>query len=236
MSSLISGMRFPCKRSHKCLWGTKTLLLIALLLPRISAAENPITNPLLGLTAAQIASAYDKPQEYIITRNGKRIGVHHLSFRTEDDTVVVSVDSSITVRILRIPVYRLSYVSEEVWRDNTLISVVATTTENGDSNTVEFDITTGGPSAADTHYASNHWHPGVLTGDTVFNTLTGESSNITVTDLGVEEVSVSGSKLNATHYRYDDDIQANVWYDTDGLWMKMKFSGEDGSLIQYLRR
>jgi len=41
--------------------------------------------------------------------------------------------------------------------------------------------------------------------------------------------------ITAEHYQYDDDIKANVWYDNDGRWLKMKFVGEDGSVIQYLR-
>lgn len=212
------------------------LAALSLLLPALSNADDTISNPLLGLAAPQIAAAYGKKQEYSITRNGKRIGAHHLSFRQEGDTLFVNVDSSLTVRILRIPVYRLSYVSEEIWHNNTLISAVATTTENGDNNTVSFDASTGSADTVNTHYASNHWHPGVLTGDTVFNTLTGENSKITVTNLGAEQVELDGLTMQATHYQYEDDIHANVWYDTEGLWLRMKFAGDDGSTIEYLRR
>ncbi len=209
---------------------------LALFTVTTCAVNASISNPLLGLTASEIAAAYGEKQEYSITRNGKNIGTHYLSFRQEDDSLFVNVDSSITVRILKIPVYRLSYTSQEVWRENKLISAVATTTENGKSSTVKLGDSVGGIVAPDTHYASNHWHPGVLTGDAVFNTLTGESSSITVTDLGVEQVPVFGSNIQANHYQYEDDIHANVWYDTDGLWLKMKFAGEDGSIIQYLRQ
>ncbi|MFK7861943.1 MAG: DUF6134 family protein [Granulosicoccus sp.] len=222
--------------SITCFWqniiavlGISTLLLASLK----SYANPPIANPLLQLDAQEIAAAYGGKRVYKVTRNNKEIGTHALSFINDGDDLTVKVDSSITVRILRIPVYRLSYVATELWRDNVLVSTSATTTENGESTTVSWDNTNG---RNEVRFASNHWHPGVLTGSSVFNTLTGNTSSIKVSTVGVEQIEIGpGDVITATHYKYNDDIQANVWYDTDGLWLKMSFDGEDGSAIQYLR-
>lgn len=204
--------------------------------PVSALAEPTISNPLLNQSAQAIADAYGDQTKYRISRNGKTIGEHVLTFEQIGDELIVKVDSKITVRILKIPVYRLSYKAEERWVDGSLLTAAATTVENGESTTVSLDNSTAVDEKDHIAFASNHWHPGVLTGASVFNTLTGEESRITVTHLGTEELETASGTITAEHYQYDDDIQANVWYDTDGLWLLMKFKGQDGSVIQYTRQ
>lgn len=212
---------------------TVTCLGIALFLTEKGLANSVITNVLLNQTTYQIASAYGTQTVYSISRNGKNIGTHTLSFQGDANELTVVIDSSITVRILGIPVYRLTYQAEELWQNEALISATATTTENGDANTVSLN---NRPDDTGVGFASNHWHPGVLTGNSVFNTLTGDISNIAVANLGTENVeTASGKTITAARYQYQDDIQANVWYDENGLWLMMTFKGEDGSVIRYLR-
>lgn len=197
-------------------------------------AQDNVNNPLQYLPVPDIAAAYGEQPVYDITRNGKSIGKHVIQFSILDDKVVVTIESSITVRILKIPVYRLRYVSTEVWIENQLTTVSATTTENGKTNTVNLNnVHTGGDTK--TRFATNHWHPGVLTGGSVFNTLTGEISVVSLTELGDEQLDTRNGPTAATRYRYTDDIEVDVWYDENGTWIKLAFSGDDGSAIEYLR-
>ena len=197
-------------------------------------AEN-IDNPLLGLSATEIAKAYGNQQTYTITRNGKKIGTHTIKFQAKNDELTVTIDSSLSVRILRIPVYRLSYTSTEYWRNNQLVAVTATTTENGKSNTVSLNNTNIDQADAPVPYASNHWNPGVLTGNRVFNTLTGKIDTVSVVALGLEQVKTSSELVSAKHYKYKDDIHVDVWYDEAGLWFMMEFKADDDSDITYQR-
>ena len=232
-------------KSYRCVSGrcvSGCLLAIFLSIPGSGQAasnesDSPasIDNILLGLPAQQIAKAYGDQKTYTITRNGKRIGTHTISFKVNDNELTVAVESSLTVRVLRIAVYRLSYSATELWRDNQLVTATATTTENGKANTVSLDNENTNNGDIVTHFASNHWHPGVLTGDTVFNTLTGETSQVSVIDLGLEQVETASGTESANHYQYEDDIKANVWYDESGLWLMMQFKADDGSVIRYLR-
>lgn len=196
-------------------------------------ASTTITNPLLSLTANEIAVAYGGSKVYTVTRNGKTIGEHALSFQQTNNTLTVIVDSNITVRFLGIPVYKLSYKAQELWQDNKLVSSVATTVENGEANTVELSDLDNKKAV---RYATNHWHPGVLTGALTFNTLTGLATSSSIITIGTEPIKLTnGKQLNAVHYQYEDDNILNVWYDQEGLWLKMAFDGEDGSRIEYLR-
>ena len=206
----------------------------SLLLQGIVNAETPISSSTAQLSATEIAAKYGNEAIYTVTRDGKKIGNHTLSFSQSGNELVVSVDSSIKVTILKIPVYRLSYESEERWVDDELVTVVSKTIENGDVNSVSLDNTTTSKQNA-LSFASNHWHSGVLASHSLFNTLNGEVSTFTITDLGPDEVKTKSGILLANRYRYSEDIEADVWYDQDGLWLQMEFIGERGSVIKYLR-
>jgi hypothetical protein len=39
--------------------------------------------------------------------------------------------------------------------------------------------------------------------------------------------------VEATHYKYEGEIQNDVWYDAEGRWVRMKFLGDDGSAIEF---
>jgi len=224
----------PDTRTHTCL----ALLITLLTLCSTTLANNEtINHPLSGATAVEIASAYGSEQRYTITRNGKNIGQHKLTFVIDGNNVTATVESSIKVRILAIPVYSLSYSAQENWKDNLLISATATTIENGERNTVSLD---NNNTSTNVPYASNHWHPGVLSGQLVFNTLTGNNDQLTVLRVGSETLTIknkgSTDSILATRYRYTGDLNLDVWYDSDGLWVQMIFAGEDGSRIQYQRQ
>lgn len=198
-------------------------------------AETPIASPTTQATAAAIAAKYGNEVVYTVSRNGKKIGTHKMSFSQNGSELLVSVDSLIRVTVLRIPIYRLTYKSEERWLDNVLISANATTTEDGEANTVSYEKSNDENAAASPSFTSNHWHKGVLASHSLFNTLTGEVSQYTITDLGNDKVKLKGTTLSATHYRYSEDIETDVWYDENGLWVQMQFIGERGGIIKYLR-
>lgn len=180
-----------------------------------------------------VVANYPNPARYTVTRNGKPIGEHVLSFSIEDNQTIVRVDSAVKVRFLGIPVYSLSYVSEEHWVDNELVGVSAKTVENGQSNTVTYDLTSAAKQAT---YASNHWHPGVVFSPNIFNTLTGEVEQVEVSAAGSEKTATAdGNLLDAFRFSYKYDTPVDSWYDENGLWLKMKFTRGDGSVIEYVR-
>ena len=208
-------------------------LLLFLLLPALASPAVIDDNPLIGKDVIAIAASYGPQSEFTIKRNGKVIGSHQLMFDDTDDKLQVAVDSKIKVRILGIPVYSLSYGSVEQWNDGHLESVSAETIENGKQNVVEFSRSESAPKA---EFASNHWHPGVLLSRRVFNTLTGDIEDVDIVRVGEETIKVPGGQSYlCIHYRYLYDTPVDSWYDNSGRWIKLSFSAEDGSVIEYLR-
>lgn len=208
-------------------------LLLLILMPTLALPSVIDDNPLIGKDVTAIASSYGPQSAFTIKRNGKVIGSHSLMFEQTNDKLQVAVDSKIKVRILGIPVYSLSYGSVELWNGGQLDSVNAETIENGNQNVVEFSRSESDPNA---EFASNHWHPGVLLSRLVFNTLTGEIEDVDIVRLGDETVEASsGQSYPCVRYRYLYDKPVDSWYDSSGRWIKLSFSAEDGSLIEYLR-
>ena len=83
-------------------------------------------------------------------------------------------------------------------------------------------------------YPSNHWHSGVLNENKVIDTLKGQISNVKISKIGFENVLAEGRLINANKYRYSGDVDATVWYDTIGRWIKLSFPVKDGSIIEYI--
>lgn len=205
------------------------MLLLYCIYPQLTqASDNLPTMP----SAEQLAEQYGPETRFTITRKGKKIGTHVLTFDKLDDSLRVNVESNIKVTILKIPVFRFRYTATEVWRDNQLSFVSATTVEDGESKTVGFDTTLADAPAA---FASNHWHRGVLSETQIFNTITGDVSQVSLTKIGAEILDNGSKTIEATRYRYSGDIEADVWYDNEGLWARLQFKGEDSSTIDYKR-
>jgi len=67
----------------------------------------------------------------------------------------------------------------------------------------------------------------------VLNTITGLINEVSIRDNGFEKVSTERGMINATKYTYTGQLETTVWYDQQGRWVKMEFSGKDGSTITY---
>ena len=188
---------------------------------------------------AQPSGVYENPTTYTITRKGKKIGSHELRFTHDNNTLVVDINSKIEVTVFKLPVFTFEYTAQEFWRDGKLESATSRVQENDKTSDVGLSsngelsntLTLNGPQQVPRlHYTSNHWNPGVVEASRVFNTLTGEVSEVAVALIGAETVA---NGIAASHYRYSGDIVADTWYDAAGKWVKLSFAGRDGSLIEY---
>lgn len=212
-------------------------VLIFCALQNTAAAEVPST-----AIAQDPIRFYGERVEYRITRNGKSVGSHEVVFQQQADALQVEVESNIRITVLKVPVFRFRYRATEQWQSAKLVSIDAETVENGERTVVglqnrsgQAELTLNGSveTAAALRVGSNHWNPEVLQASRVFNTLTGEVSDVEITLLGSEPVSVGESSVDAQRYRYTGDIEADVWYDAQGRWLKLAFKGTDGSQIEY---
>lgn len=195
------------------------------------------------LTASQAASVYEAETTYTISRKGKNIGKHILKIEAKDNRINVSVDSTIAISVLKIPVFTFRYLSNESWQDDQLLQVESTTTTNkkvetaslrNDGNRSLIANDDGEKTTALIDYATNHWNRSAVEQSSLFNTVKGVKSAVTVKMLGQETLDIEGTSIATTHYAYSGDIIAESWYDENNRWVKLAFLGSDGSQITYL--
>lgn len=188
---------------------------------------------------------YGPDIEFDVFRNGSKVGFHRVRFEQSGEELVVSSIFQLEVDVLFFTAFRYVYESEGQWRDGRLVHLRATVNDNGKPSLIEAAATDGSMTITngdarltvdDTFYPTNHWNADVLSHTRVLNTLTGRINEVTIERRGREDVSTERGAVMATRYAYAGDLETEVWYDDAGRWVKLRFSGRDGSVIEYACR
>ncbi|MGA0315851.1 MAG: DUF6134 family protein, partial [Alphaproteobacteria bacterium] len=118
-----------------------------------------------------------------------------------------------SISFLSFKVYEFSYKSIALWTNNALRKIEAQTDDNGEKTYVTAEASNTGFSVRTSQktyqinsnlFPTNHWNSLVLNQKQVLNTI-----------------------------KYTGQLETTVWYDQQGRWVKMEFSGKDGSTITY---
>lgn len=180
-----------------------------------------------------------------IQRNGQKLGHHQVLFSNDDGDTIVRSTSKIRVEILFIPAYSFDYASTARWSQGRLVALTAQTNDGGNlsdvsahahANLMKITGSKGEATAELGIFPTNHWHKGVTSKTRVLNTITGAINAVTIRNMGRMPITTERGKVNATHYVYAGDLQAEAWYDDAGRWVKLRFPGKDGSTIEFLCR
>jgi hypothetical protein len=215
------------------------LTISALVLCSASAAfaETP-------LRATDPFRLYGDEIDFDVERDGNVVGQHIVTFTRTDQGVQVDSRADVDVELLFLSAYRFRYQAHELWSGGELQSIEASTNDNGEYSHVH--ATRDGAelliqSSAGTYEApqvplTSHWNAALLKGGILLNTMTGELSKIQVFDQGLDTVVTRSGSLRAHHYLYSGDLNGEIWYDSDGRWVKLRFRADDGSIIDYICR
>lgn len=192
-------------------------------------------------TLGDPAALYGPVAEYDILRDGENVGTHRIDFHRSGNLTIVESRSTITVPFLFFTAYRFDYQARSVWRNGTLIELVATTNDDGkmsrmslrqDGGKLLLDSPEGRLHLDAAPAPTEHWSVQFLR-QSVLNTITGRINQISLTPLGDAYVPASLGMLKAQRFRLDGDLKLETWYDRDGRWLGMRFAAKDGSNIEY---
>jgi Family of unknown function (DUF6134) len=210
----------------------------------------------LGALAAATAAAQTPPAptpapaaqvpagtlRYAILRNGDQIGTHTIEINRTGPETNVRVNTDLTVTVLFVTAYRLQHSATERWVKDQLMAFTSTTDNNGTRHKV---TASGGASGLEVNVdgttskvdknvvPESLWNPEMLKRKTAFNTLDGQVETVTVTDGGMEELSIDGRAVKAHRYAIKGKFSQDVWYDERGRLVQVKLIGSDGSVISY---
>ncbi len=186
---------------------------------------------------------YGDKLEFQVSRNGKPVGSHVVTFTDKGGTVQADTLFTIDISLLKIPVYNFRYESQGHWEDGQLRSINIDVDDDGKIDKFagfrlpNAFLINGKPqplAKGAKIYPTNHWNNGVLSQSEVFNTLTGKINQVSIKNAGPETVAVKGGSITADRYVYTGDLEVESWYDKKGRWVKLRFKAEDESLIDYM--
>ncbi|WP_151669301.1 DUF6134 family protein [Nitrincola schmidtii] len=207
------------------------------------AAVSASTAPRIT-TPEQVFALYGQKVEFDVYRSGRSIGSHRLEFSEEQGMLRVDVEMDLHIRVLAVFNYRYNYQAIEWWKDGVLQQLEVQVNDDGDLTRlsaflegdqlrlVEGDETRWLPNDLIT---TNHWNIAILSQEAVLNTLTGESSRLSVEFLGDTKAPAGGEEVAVRLYRLGGELEdTQTWYDENGRWLGMEFSARDDSRIRLI--
>lgn len=183
--------------------------------------------------------------EFTVLRDGDEVGSHVIRFHDAAGEVKVEVKTQVNVKLpfIGLSVYHFDHEGHEVWRDGALVSLESATDDDGEAKAVtvrrEGDVLR--VDSRGTQHASSGqllpaslWHPDIVRHSVLLNTLDGHEMQVVITEQGTDEVQVRGQTVSARHVVVSGGLNRELWYDADGVLVKVAFAAKDDSQIEYV--
>jgi hypothetical protein len=193
-----------------------------------------------GANAAPGASS--ETLRFAIMRNGDQIGTHTVEINRGPKETSVNMSTDLAVKVMFITAYHLQFTTTEKWVSGKLIALNAESDDNGTKHKVSATLKPNGlevdadgkTSTVDKNIIpATLWNPEVVKRSHVLDPKDGAIIPITVTDQGVEDLTVDGRDVKARHYMLKSKFQQDVWYDEKGRLVQSSLVAPDGSVILY---
>lgn len=179
-----------------------------------------------------------------VFRDGSKFGRHIVSFRKQDDQLVVDTDVELKVSLGPLTVFHYIHDVTERYSAGRLVSLASKTKKDGKWKMLAAEAVEGGLNVAGAAFnclragvviPSTHWNIAAMKQSAMFSTETGAMLPIEVIDQGVERVKTGEGELDARRYLVKSDLDATFWYDASGRWVKCAFTAQ-GSRVEYVLR
>ncbi len=194
---------------------------------------------LIGGVAAEPA---EQTLKYAVVRKGEQIGTHTVEIRRKDAETTVNIATQVAVKVAFITAYSFQQTNTEKWVNGRLVSLRATTDDNGTRSKLE--VTAGSQglrvqadgktmnAPADAMPASL-WNPALMNQSVAINTVDGSMMPIKVSSKGVEELTIQARRTKTRRYNMQGVFDQELWYDEQGRLVQLKLRGSDGSEVFY---
>jgi hypothetical protein len=191
--------------------------------------------------AAQI-----RPQdlEFSVVREGVVVGHHRITFRQDDERLIVRSELKIEVKLLFLTVYRYQQTRSEVWRGREIIALDSVTDDDGTTYNIEgqagadgIKVTSGRKSwtLPPNSVPASYWNVSMVTAKgPLIDAQSGRILDARISKIGEEIIKAGDKEIVATHYRLGAERPRDIWYDAHGRWVKMRAIGSDGSVAEWV--
>ena len=191
---------------------------------------------------ANAAPGAPETLRFAIMRNGDQIGTHTVEINRGPKETSVNMSTDLAVKVMFITAYHLQYTTSEKWVGGKLIALNAESDDNGTKHKVSATLKPNGlevdadgkTSTVDKNIIpATLWNPEVVKRSQVLDPKDGGVVPITVTEQGVEDLTIEGRTTKARHYILKSKFQQDVWYDEKGRLVQSSLVAPDGSVILY---
>ncbi len=198
--------------------------------------------PALRPAAAQGVDLAGRTLAFRILRDGGEIGRQSVAFSAAGQALTVTTKIAIRYRFLFLTLYRFDLDSVETWRDGRLIALATGTEDNGEHYRVRArrdgdGVAVEGPEGvwrapADV-VPSSLWHRAMVGRSPLLSVRRGDPLAVRYRLIGRETIDVGGRPLRAEHVRVEGGLERDLWFADDGLLVRIRFEGDDGSEIVF---
>lgn len=172
------------------------------------------------------AAAATRTWDFRVLLDGRDIGRHTFTREEEGDAARVVSEARFDVRFLFLSAYRYQHRAEERWRGDCLVSLEASTDDNG----VRKDVRVR-PAGCTRSFS--YWDPAILRAERLLNAQTGEVQPVGFTPVGTETIAVRGRETAASRHRLTGPgLSIDLWY-SGGDWVALESSVEGGRRLRY---
>ena len=198
---------------------------------------------------ASAATANDGRSEFAfdVYLDSKPIGYHSFELNRDGDRTILSTEAKFDVKVLFVTAFRYLHNNTEVWENDCLAEIDATTDANGKESIVSGQRQDGNFMLITNDQAEDlagcvrtfaYWNPSILDSRRLLNSQTGEYEDIEVSLDGAEELDIAGENVATKRYRLTTrrgDIL--LWYTAEGQqWVALDAPAKGKRRIRYEAR
>lgn len=200
---------------------------------------------LLGAGVAVPAAAEAVVERsFSVFRNGEEIGTRDVRIIYNGNSIDVRHVTRIAVKVLFITVYRRIENLREYWVDKELHRFSSDIDNDGDSysvNVVRGDNgnlrvqrPAGAYEAPKDALPATYWHERIVRAETLIHVMRGRLQRVTSSFVGAEPVRIGESTIQARRWRMTGDERVDLWFDGEGLAVKVIYHTRSGGRIEFL--
>jgi len=173
------------------------------------------------------------------------IGDHLVTFRCDDERLVVETEISIEVNFLIFELYKRDHRIREVWQGENLLSFESDLVEDGERSQVAarivedsmvIDAVAGELEVSPSTISSHPWPQHFINHELLFSIKTGELLQVQIMPAGEDVLNLDAQQRSVQKFTVSGDLDAELWYDDLG-WLQARLPNDkDGSMITLTRR
>jgi len=212
-----------------------TLCLVACLLAAASTAPAPVF-------ARDTAT---REWHFDVSLDGRAIGEHRFTLRSDDDARELTSEARFRVRILFIDAYRYEHRARERWQGDCLESLEARTDTNGKPTVIagqrasgEFRVQSGSAAVLLDECVQTfaYWNPSILDARRLLNPQTGEYVDVKVLLMGREVMQGQQTERYRLISSGRTPLEIDIWYTPARDWVALESLTPEGRRLRYTRR